>query len=192
MLASKIVLLLIIEEELLLYAQLRRRKLLICLKSFQKNQPLDKNKQPTRCSAMVLFITRHIAFVSFVLENYFYDSWNSFIMTRIIVLFSSILVALVASQNSRTLLLIKQNDVRYQCTDSDCLSPTIFFSISLRRCETICLQNIDCRTLNYDPSTYQCKMYVDISSQFGSIIPQAGVVTLVAADDRQLSARKSF
>ncbi|CAF1189620.1 unnamed protein product [Adineta ricciae] len=32
-------------------------------------------------------------------------------------------------------------------------------------------------------------MYDDISSEFGSIIPQTGMVTLVAADDRQLSVR---
>ena len=104
-----------------------------------------------------------------------------------------ILLAIVTSataQDIRTLLLSKTNDLRYQCSDRDCLPSTITSVASMRMCEIACLAGNNCRTVTYDQFTKQCEQFADIPSQYGSLVAQAGVVTMTAIDDRQLSARK--
>jgi len=95
-----------------------------------------------------------------------------------------------ASQNIRTLFLSKINDVQYQCGDPGCSSATIISVANLRDCEIACLSNDNCLTATYDQSNSDCELFVDIPSQYGNLVPQAGVVTLMVIDGRQLSARK--
>ncbi len=111
-------------------------------------------------------------------------------MKHTVVLLLLTIIAQTPSQNIRTLLLSKINDVQYQCVDSGCSSATIISVANLRHCEMACLSDINCRTATYDQSNSECGLFADIPSQYGSIVPQAGVVTLMAIDGRQLSARK--
>jgi hypothetical protein len=111
-------------------------------------------------------------------------------MKHTILLLLLTIIAQSTSQNIRTLLLSETNDVRYQCADPGCSSPTIVSASSLRDCEFGCLSNVNCRTATYDQSNSSCELFADITSQYGNIVAQAGVVTLMAIDNRQLSARK--
>jgi hypothetical protein len=111
-------------------------------------------------------------------------------MKHTIVLLLLTIIVQSASQNIRTLLLSKTKDVQYQCGDPGCSSATIISVATLIACEIACLSNVNCRTATYDQSNSECGLFADIPSQYGSIVPQAGVVTLMAIDGRQLSARK--
>jgi hypothetical protein len=111
-------------------------------------------------------------------------------MKHTIVLLLLTIIAQSASQNIRTLLLSKTKDVRYQCVDPGCSSPTIITVANLIACEIACLSNVNCRTATYDQSNSGCELFADIPSQYGNLVAQAGVVTLMAIDGRQLSARK--
>jgi len=111
-------------------------------------------------------------------------------MKRTIVLLLLTIIAQSASQNIHTLLLSKTNDVRYQCVDPGCSSPTIITVATLIACEIACLSNINCRTATYGQSNSGCELFADIPSQYGNLVAQAGAVTLMAIDGRQLSARK--
>jgi len=111
-------------------------------------------------------------------------------MKHTLVLLLLTFIAPSASQNIRTLLLSKRSDVRYQCVDPGCSSPTNIIVATLIDCEIACLSNINCRTATYDQSNSYCELFADIPSQYGNIVAQADVVTLMAIDDRQLSARK--
>ncbi len=111
-------------------------------------------------------------------------------MKHTIVLLLLTIIAQSASQIIRTLLLSKTKDVRYQCVDPGCSSPTIITVATLIACEIACLSNSNCRTATYDQSNSGCELFADIPSQYGNLVAQAGVVTLMAIDDRQLSARK--
>jgi hypothetical protein len=48
----------------------------------------------------------------------------------------------------------------------------------------------NCRSVTFDQSMNQCELSPDIPSEYGSMIAQAGVVSLTAIDNRQRSARK--
>jgi len=111
-------------------------------------------------------------------------------MRYTIVLLLLTIIAQSASQNIRTLLLSKINDAQYQCVNPVCSSPTIIPVANLRDCEIACLSDINCRTATYDQFNSECGLFADIPSQYGSIVAQAGVVTLMAIDGRELSARK--
>ncbi|CAF1553305.1 unnamed protein product [Adineta steineri] len=50
-----------------------------------------------------------------------------------------------------------------------------------------CLAFGNCRTLTYAKSTGLCQLFSDIPSQYGSLVAQAGFVTLTVIDDRRLS-----
>ena len=94
------------------------------------------------------------------------------------------------SQNIRSLFLSQVNDVKYQCNNSACLPSTIVSTSHSKDCQFICLSNAECRTITFDQSTNQCEIFADIPSVNGNLLPQAGVVTMTAVDERQLSARK--
>jgi hypothetical protein len=111
-------------------------------------------------------------------------------MKHTIVLLLLTIIGLSASQNIRTLFLSKINDIRYQCVDPGCSSPTTITVATLIACQIACLSNDNCRTATYDQSNSGCELFADIPSQYGNLVAQAGVVTLMAIDDRQLSARK--
>ncbi len=111
-------------------------------------------------------------------------------MKNTIVLFLFLILAQSESQYSNTLMLSIMNDVRYQCVDPGCSSPIIISVSNLKSCQIACLMDANCRTATFDQSMNQCELSPDIPSQYGSMISQAGVVTLIAIDNRQKSARK--
>ncbi|CAF1522287.1 unnamed protein product [Adineta steineri] len=106
-----------------------------------------------------------------------------------ITIVSIIFVIPIDSQNIKTLLLTERNDIRYECTNSSCSTPTIILGTNLRDCQLACLTDNNCRTITFDPSINQCELFTDSPSQYGSLIPQIGVVTFTA-DDRQPPTRK--
>jgi hypothetical protein len=94
------------------------------------------------------------------------------------------------SQDIRTLKLYKMNDIKYQCINLGCSPSTIVSASNLRRCQIACLSDTNCRTVTFDQSNNHCELFADIPSQYGNTLAQAGVVTMIAIDGRQLSARK--
>ena len=96
------------------------------------------------------------------------------------------------SQQIQSLLLSKMINTKYQCNSTGCSPSTIISGSNIKICEFACLTNRQCRTVTFDPSNQQCKIFFDIPSQYGQLLAQTGVVTMVAIDDRQLSARKYF
>ncbi|CAF1337459.1 unnamed protein product [Adineta steineri] len=50
-----------------------------------------------------------------------------------------------------------------------------------------CLTSGNCRTITYAKSTGLCQLFVDIPSQYGSLVAQTGYVTLTVIDARRLS-----
>ncbi len=111
-------------------------------------------------------------------------------MKHTIVLFLFIIILQSESQYSNTLMLSIMNDVRYQCISPGCSSPIIMSVSNLKSCQIACLMDANCRTATFDQSINQCELSPDIPSEYGSMIAQAGVVTLTAIDNRQKSARK--
>ncbi|CAF1406966.1 unnamed protein product [Adineta steineri] len=110
-------------------------------------------------------------------------------MRNTIVLFLFfIIITQTISQDIRSLLLTKWNNIQYQCTNYGCSSSTTVSALNLRVCEIACLVNINCRTLTFDQSNNQCELFVDIPSQYGNLIAQANIITMTVIDDRQLSA----
>ena len=49
---------------------------------------------------------------------------------------------------------------------------------------------MQCRKITFDQSINQCEIFEDIPSVNGNSLPQVGVVTMIAIDERQLSARQ--
>ena len=94
------------------------------------------------------------------------------------------------SQNTQSLLLSLVEDVKYQCSNLDCSPSIVVIASNLKNCQSICLSNLQCRTITFDPSTNQCEIFADIPSINGNLFTQVGVVTMTAVDERQLSARK--
>lgn len=101
-----------------------------------------------------------------------------------------IVVTPTVSHSTRSLLLSLVNDVKYQCNDPACAPSTVVSISNSKNCQLICLSNADCRTITFDQSINQCEIFADIPSVNGNLIPQSGVVTMTAVDERQLSARK--
>ncbi|CAF4371189.1 unnamed protein product [Adineta steineri] len=99
-----------------------------------------------------------------------------------------IIITQSISQDTRTLLLTKLNNIQYQCTDPGCSSSTTMLVSNLRACEIACLLNTNCRTLTFDQSNNQCELFTDIPSQYGSLISQGDFITLTAIDNIKLLA----
>jgi hypothetical protein len=93
-------------------------------------------------------------------------------------------------QDIRTLLLYKMSDTQYECIDSGCSPSTITFVSNLMDCQIACLSDANCRTVTFDQFSKDCELFPDTPSQYGNMAAQTGVVTMIAIDNRELSARK--
>lgn len=111
-------------------------------------------------------------------------------MTDAKLLFLFTIITQSISQDTRSLLLSKMIDIKYQCNNVGCSPSTIISVSSLRNCQLVCLSNTQCRTVTFDPSNQQCEVFSDIPSQYGQLLAQTSVVTMIAIDDRRLFARK--
>jgi len=76
-------------------------------------------------------------------------------------------------------------DMRFECTSSNCSTPTIISILNLIDCQFSCLAYTNCRATTFDRSVSQCKLFDDISIQYGYLLVQIGVVTMIAIDDEQ-------
>jgi len=61
---------------------------------------------------------------------------------------------------------------------------------NVRACQIACLMDANCRIATFDQSINQCELFANISSENGTMIAQAGIMTLTAIDKTQKSARK--
>lgn len=93
------------------------------------------------------------------------------------------------AQNMRTLRLSQINDMDYQCNNPGCSPSTQITALTLRRCQLFCISDNNCRTATYQRLNQTCRLYPDIPSQYGIIVPAIDVITLLAIDERQLTAR---
>ena len=101
-----------------------------------------------------------------------------------------ITIKLSITQDIRSLILSKVIDINYQCNNPGCSPSTIVPASSLKNCQLACLFNPQCRTVTFGQYNNECRLFPDIPSQYGDLIPEPGVVTMTAIDNRQLSARK--
>lgn len=126
-------------------------------------------------------------FLFFLLKDRHFYPLN---MVCIRVLLLLIIVNQLVSQNIRTLKLSIIIDTKYQCLSPGCSTSNLVYESNLRRCQIACLSDTNCRTITFDQSNNHCELFPDIPSQYGNMSAQADVITMVAIDDRQLSARK--
>ncbi|UJR11880.1 hypothetical protein I4U23_016059 [Adineta vaga] len=110
-------------------------------------------------------------------------------MKNIKLLLVIVIIKQSAAQDIRSLILSQVNSIKYQCNNPGCSPSTIAPVSSLRDCEVACLFNPQCRTVTFDQSNNQCRLFPDIPSQYGDLISEPNVVTMIAIDNRQLSAR---
>lgn len=99
-------------------------------------------------------------------------------------------IALSITQDIRTLKLSKITDVKYDCVIQGCSPLDTVHVLSLRACQIVCLSKIQCRTVNFYQFNNQCEMFAEMPDQYGSLLTQINVITMIAIDDRILSARK--
>lgn len=115
---------------------------------------------------------------------------HSFNMLGIAILLFFCNVKLFFSQDIRTLTLSELIDTKYQCTSLGC-SPSILSDASnLRDCQLSCIAATQCRTLTFDFTDAQCELFVDIPEEFGTLLSQSNVITMIASDSRESSARE--
>lgn len=105
-------------------------------------------------------------------------------------LFLLFLLILKTFQLTNSLLLSELYNTKYQCNSAGCSGSNIISVSNIRNCQKACLTNPQCRTVTFDTNTHQCEIFIDIPSQYGSLIAQTNVITMIAVDERQLSARK--
>ena len=94
------------------------------------------------------------------------------------------------SQDIRSIHLSQLKNTKYECDIGGCTPSTIISSVDLQSCRIACLKNYQCRTVTFYQNTNQCEIFVDIPSQYGKLSAQTGVLTMIADDERLLSARK--
>lgn len=101
-----------------------------------------------------------------------------------------LLVIPTTCQHTNSLLLSLLPDTKYQCNDLGCSPSNISSVKAIRDCQNACLRNSLCCTINFDRITNQCEIFVDTPSQYGNLILQTDVITMIAIDSRPLSAGK--
>lgn len=112
-------------------------------------------------------------------------------MKFILALFHFLTIALPSkSQDMRTLVVNKLNDVRYDCIDPGCSSSIMISVASFARCYIACISSNNCRTVTFDQSTKRCQLFTDFPSQYGTLTVQNNCITLIAIENRILSFRK--
>ena len=106
------------------------------------------------------------------------------------LLFPLLLVLAIDAQDLRTIKLNKMFGIEYQCTHEHCSMSTVLFTPNLTKCQIACISNAQCRTVTFEPSSYRCELFPDMANNYGQFVLNPNVVSLVAIDDRRLSARK--
>ncbi|CAF1253184.1 unnamed protein product [Adineta ricciae] len=109
-------------------------------------------------------------------------------MTCLSELFLLLFITPLATQNIRTLKLSHLNNTLYTCSDPQCSPSTLVTVSNIRHCQMACLATIECRTVVFYHSNNQCQLFVDIATYMGSFSIQMDVETMIAIDNRKLSA----
>ena len=115
-----------------------------------------------------------------------------FQMLNTLLLLTMQMIASGGTQDIRTLTQSKMNNMQYQCTSQNCVPSTVVYAANLRRCQLVCIDNVQCRTWTYNQSNRRCEMFADIPEHNGYLTVQIGAITLTAIDTRRLSARKQI
>ncbi|CAF1052228.1 unnamed protein product [Adineta ricciae] len=74
--------------------------------------------------------------------------------------------------------------MKYQCNTSDCSASINVSYSNLRQCQILCLSNTQCCTISYEKMTKRCELFSNLPSQYGQLIAQAGVITMIAISGR--------
>ena len=111
-------------------------------------------------------------------------------MLSALVVFEYVLIAQSVSQDIRSIELSEIINVKYQCNSVGCSSPIILFATNLKDCQFGCLDEPQCRTVSFYQSMNRCELYIDGPDQYGALLNEAGVVTVIVIDDRQPFTRK--
>ncbi|CAF1253196.1 unnamed protein product [Adineta ricciae] len=109
-------------------------------------------------------------------------------MTCLSELFLLLFITPLATQNIRTLELSHLNNTLYTCSDPQCSPSTLVTVSNIRHCQIVCLVTTECRTVVFYHSNSQCQLFVDIATNMGTLSIQMGVETMIAIDNRKLSA----
>lgn len=93
-------------------------------------------------------------------------------------------------QEFRSILFKRLTGIEYQCVSMDCSLSTVITKNTLTACSIACLAYSECRTAVFNSTINECRMHPDISTEFGSLNPRSGIITLIANNERLLTARK--
>ncbi|CAF3603817.1 unnamed protein product [Adineta steineri] len=108
-------------------------------------------------------------------------------MNKAILLFLLFLLIIKCRcENSRSLFLRKFLGVKYICNKTSCSPSTIIFGKNQVQCEISCLNDLQCYLLTFDLSNNQCEIFSSISIDYGNLIQQQNVITMITLDNEQL------
>ncbi|CAF3934001.1 unnamed protein product [Adineta steineri] len=108
-------------------------------------------------------------------------------MNKAILLFLLFLLIIKCRcENSRSVFLRKFLDIKYVCNQTGCSPSIIIFAKNQVQCEISCLNDLQCYLLTFDLSNNQCEIYSTISIDYGNLIQQQNVITMITLDNEQL------
>ncbi|CAF3563380.1 unnamed protein product, partial [Adineta steineri] len=113
-------------------------------------------------------------------------------MNKAILLFLLVLLIIKCRcENSRSVFLRKFLDIKYICNESSYSPSIIIFGKNQRQCEISCLNYLQCYLLTFDLSNNHCEIYSTISIDYGNLIQQQNVITMITLDNEQLFYSKN-
>ncbi|CAF1010711.1 unnamed protein product [Adineta steineri] len=108
-------------------------------------------------------------------------------MNKAILLLSLFLLLIKCQcENSRSVFLRKFLGIKYICNESSYSPSIIIFGKNQRQCEISCLNYLQCYLLTFDLSNSQCEIFSNISIDYGKLIQQQNVITMITLDNEQL------
>ncbi|CAF1215859.1 unnamed protein product [Adineta ricciae] len=98
------------------------------------------------------------------------------------LLFIFCITGQLISQNIRSQYMSRIDNVKFQCISPYCSSSNVIYVRDLLHCQSICL-TMTCRTMSFYQSIDQCHLFNDTPYEYGNLIAQNDVVTMVIIDN---------
>ncbi|CAF1282805.1 unnamed protein product [Adineta ricciae] len=82
-------------------------------------------------------------------------------------------------QDTRSFRMSVRNGWRYRCADTTCLPFRSVITPNIRKCETICLAQIQCEAASFHPLTLNCELFANVSDENGNVLVDMNTVTMI-------------
>lgn len=123
-------------------------------------------------------------------SHLFYRYQMAHVSCRLLLTFFFVFLRISLTEETDSVLFSISENTQYQCTSPGCTPSQINFTNTLLKCGYACLMNSQCHLANYNHLNHLCEIFADIPSQYGTLLSQLNIATIIAIDDRQASARK--